>query len=342
MMPEQIIQRSEFLGTQVITRDTGKRLGVVSQLWVDIDRQEVVAVSLRENLIAGLLSSIPRYMYLSSIRQIGDVILVDDDNVIEDIDVEAYSSLINSEVITEAGEMLGRVRGFKFSDNDYKVCALIIASLGIPQIPDRVVSTYELPIDQIVSSGPNRLIVFEGAEEQLIQLSVGWLERLGIGEAPWEREGEEAYMLPTIQTDKQLGPGTPVRTAKPIRQTAPVVEETWNEDNWQEPEAEPIRKLQPEPVYEELEQDNWGETTSAVYPSAVSPESASRTKGETPSEQYGKKAYAELESYDYYEDDYDDMSKDAWADDEPEAYKPPRVNIPEKTKKPEYEGEMDY
>lgn len=323
MMPEQIIQRSDFLGTQVITRDTGKRLGVVSQLWVDIDRQEVVAVSLRENPIAGLLSSIPKYMYLSSIRQIGDVILVDNENVIEDIEVEAYSSLIKSEVITEAGEMLGRVRGFKFDNNDYKVCALIIASLGIPQIPDQVVSTYELPIDQIVSSGPNRLIVFEGAEEQLIQLSVGWLERLGIGQAPWEREAEEAYMIPTIQADKQLSPGSPVRTAPPIRQTTPVVEETWNEDNWEQAEPEPMRRMEPEPVYEELEQDNWGETRS--------------------DEEYSQKAYAQRKDEEYYEEDYDDMYKDAWADDEPEeVYKPPRVNIPEKTKKPEYEGEMDY
>lgn len=110
MTSEQISQRSDLLGTQVITRDTGKRLGVVSQLWVDIDRREVVAFSLRENLITGLLSGIPRYMYLSSIRQIGDVILVDDDTVIEDVNVEAYSSLINSEVITETGDMLGRVR----------------------------------------------------------------------------------------------------------------------------------------------------------------------------------------------------------------------------------------
>ncbi len=44
---EEIRQRSDLLGTQVITRDTGKKLGVVSQLWVDIDQQEVVALSLR-------------------------------------------------------------------------------------------------------------------------------------------------------------------------------------------------------------------------------------------------------------------------------------------------------
>jgi len=43
---------------------------------------------------------------------------------------------------------------------------------------EQVLSTYELPIEEIVSSGPNRLIVFEGAEERVTQLTVGLLERL--------------------------------------------------------------------------------------------------------------------------------------------------------------------
>ncbi len=41
--------RSELMGTQVITRDTGRRLGVVGEVIVDIDRREVVAVGLRDN-----------------------------------------------------------------------------------------------------------------------------------------------------------------------------------------------------------------------------------------------------------------------------------------------------
>ena len=36
--------RSELMGTQVITRDTGRRLGVVGEVIVDIDRREVVAL----------------------------------------------------------------------------------------------------------------------------------------------------------------------------------------------------------------------------------------------------------------------------------------------------------
>jgi hypothetical protein len=65
--------------------------------------------------------------------------------------------------------------------------------LGLPQIPDQFLSTYELSIDEVVSTGPSRLIVFEGAEERVNQLTVGVLERLGIGKAPWERDAEEEF-----------------------------------------------------------------------------------------------------------------------------------------------------
>ena len=37
------------MGTQVITRDSGRRLGVVGEVVVDIDRREVVALGLRDN-----------------------------------------------------------------------------------------------------------------------------------------------------------------------------------------------------------------------------------------------------------------------------------------------------
>ncbi len=335
MTTELIRQRSDILNTQVIARDNGKRLGVVKELLVDIDRREVVALGLRDNLIS--VAGMPRYMLLSSIRQIGDVILVDDEDVVEDIDVDAYSSLINSEVITETGELLGRVRGFKFNVEDAKVSSLIIASLGLPQIPDQVLSTYELPIDEIVSSGPNRLIVFEGAEERLVQLTVGVLERLGIGRPPWEREGEETYYAPVARPENQLGPGIPVRT--PITQSTPTVtpvEESWDDDDWRdepEPEPLPIRRQAPQARYleEELEEeDNWGDEQDE-------PPRLNR---------YEEPAYKEPQPYARdYADEYDDdeLDGDAWDDDvETEPYKAPKINIPEKTKAPEYEEEAGY
>ena len=332
MTTELIRQRSDILNTQVITRVNGKRLGVVKELLVDIDRREVVALGLRDNLIA--VAGMPRYMLLSSVQQIGDVILVDDEDVIEDVDVEAYSNLINSEVITEVGEMLGRVRGFKFNVEDGKIASLIIASLGVPQIPDQVVSTYELPIEEIVSSGPNRLIVFEGAQERLLQLTVGVLERLGIGNPPWEREEEEAYYTPVARPENQLGTGIPVRTpiSRPT-QTPIQMEEAWEEE-WHEPEPEPIplRRQEAEPIYyQEQEEDNWGDEW------VDTPSRAAR---------YEKPAYQEPEPYGKdYTDEYEEyeVEGDAWEDEvEPEPYKAPKINIPEKTKAPEYEEEAGY
>lgn len=345
MTSEQIIRRSDILNTQVITRDNGKRLGVVSQAWVDIDRREVVALSLRDNLIA--FAGVPRYMYLNSIRQMGDVLLVENEDAIEDIDVEtSYSNLINCEVITETGELLGRVRNFKFNPENGKVYSLIIASLGIPQIPDQVLSTYELPIEEIVSSGPNRLIVFEGAEERVTQLTVGVLERLGIGKAPWERDQEEAYFTPTTtRPENQLGTGVPLQTttSRANRTSQPAVQETWDEDDYElEPqELQPLpprqREYEPIPYQEDVEVRPVKQYESIQYEEDEEEDNWSEA---TVRDRYQAPRYAEPEPYkqkQYTQDyDYDELERDAW-DDEP---KP--VNIPKKTKAPEYEEEDRY
>jgi len=348
MVSDRIWQRADLIGTQVITRDLGKRLGVVSQIWVDVDQREVVALALRENMLSGLVSAPPQYMLLSSICQLGDVILVENESAIEDIlDVDGYSKLINSEVITEVGEPLGRVRGYRFNVEDGKIASLIIASLGLPQVPDQLVSTYELPIEEIVSSGPDRLIVFEGAETRLNQITVGVLERLGIGRAPWERDDEDEYIMPTTPASNQLGKGTVVSNTPPLRANRPSSAETWDEDTWERPAMRPpVRRPAIEPTYyaeeEEYEEDNWSEATGP----------ARYQKAEVEYEEYeAEYEDAEYEEEYEYEDVYDEPGaqvrrepkyvdaepdRDPWAD-EGEPYQPQRINIPEKAKAPEYE-----
>ena len=51
-----------------------------------------------------------------------------------------------------------------------------------------VLSTWEIPVEEIVSSGTDRIIVYEGAEEKLNQLSSGLLEKLGVGEVLGKKE----------------------------------------------------------------------------------------------------------------------------------------------------------
>ncbi len=227
---EQSRLRSDIVGTQVITRSNGRRLGVVSQMWVDLDRLEVVALGLQENILSKVIASNERIMLLSDIRQMGDVLLVDDDTVLDgDVNTASFSSIVNSEVITESGEVLGRVRGFKFNVITGKLETLVVASLGLPQIPDQVLSTYELPVEEIVSTGPDRIIVFEGSEEKLVQLSVGLLERLGLGNAPWERGLSDGAMM-RVSSSNQLPSGMRNEGQPQSDRSRPMVEDRRREE----------------------------------------------------------------------------------------------------------------
>jgi sporulation protein YlmC with PRC-barrel domain len=324
MSSELIRQRSDLINTQVITIDSAKSLGVVKEVLVDIDSREVVALGLRDNIVA-VPGNLARYMLLSSIRKLGDSILVDTDDVIEDIDPEAYTSLVNCEVITETGDVLGKVRGFKFSCEDGRLTSIIIAAVGLPLIPDQVISTYELSIDEVVSSGPNRLIVIEGTEERLEQLSVGFLERIGLGKAPWEDEYGD-YRPTVIRPENQLPAGLPVAAPPPMRQqvripqpsplerTSAIAETTWEEDDWHEPAPpSPPTLLKAEVVrYEDDEEEgNWSDTSRDSRRPSRRPDPPARPV--TPK---------------FTDVDGEDDIIDVWEDKVPDRFKPPEQNDP--------------
>jgi sporulation protein YlmC with PRC-barrel domain len=207
--------RSELMGTQVITRDTGRRLGVVGEVVVDVDRREVVALGLRDNPLTRFLPGLPRWMPLDRIRQVGDVILVDSaDSLTEGFNPERYSKVINCQVITESGEQLGRVLGFSFDIETGDLTTLVLGALGLPLLGEGVLSTWELSVEEIVSSGPDRIIVYEGAEEKLKQLGTGLLEKLGIGGPSWEQEERDRYRLNMVPVENQLAAGQPTEQAQ--------------------------------------------------------------------------------------------------------------------------------
>ncbi|KZR84720.1 PRC-barrel domain protein [Synechococcus sp. MIT S9509] len=202
------------MGTQVITRDSGRRLGVVGEVVVDIDRREVVALGLRDNPLTRFLPGLPRWMPLDRIRQVGDVILVDSaDSLSEGFAADRYSRIINCQVITESGQQLGRVLGFSFDIETGELTTLVMGALGVPLLGEGVLSTWEIPVDEIVSSGADRIIVYEGAEDKLKQLNSGFLEKLGVGGASWEEQERERYRLNVVPVENQLSSGQPAETA---------------------------------------------------------------------------------------------------------------------------------
>jgi sporulation protein YlmC with PRC-barrel domain len=206
---ERLWLRSELMGTQVITTDTGRRLGVVGEVVVDIDRREVVALGLRDNPLTRFLPGLPKWMPLESIKQVGDVILVDSlDSLSEGFSPERYGKVINCQVVTESGQLLGRVLGFSFDIETGDLISLVMGAVGVPLLGEGVLSTWEIPVEEIVSSGTDRIIVYEGAEEKLNQLSSGILEKLGVGGSSWDESGANGYTANLVPVENQLLSGS--------------------------------------------------------------------------------------------------------------------------------------
>merc|ERR1712138_15063 len=136
------------------------------------------------------------------------LILVDKiDSLSENFAPERFNKVINCQVITESGDQLGRVLGFSFDIETGELLTLVMGALGVPLLGEGVLSTWEMPVDEIVSSGPDRIIVYEGAEDKLKQLNSGFLEKLGVGNSGWEESERERYRVNLVPVENQLTSG---------------------------------------------------------------------------------------------------------------------------------------
>ncbi len=243
---ERLWLRSELMGTQVITTDTGRRLGVVGEVVVDIDRREVVALGLRDNPLTRFLPGLPKWMPLESIKQVGDVILVDSlDSLSESFSPERYGKVINCQVITESGQLLGRVLGFSFDIETGDLISLVMGAVGVPLLGEGVLSTWEIPVEEIVSSGTDRIIVYEGAEEKLKQLSSGLLEKLGVGGSSWDEREANGYTSNLVPVENQLLSGSESEQQNNlVEENEEVVEQDDYQDDYEDDYEDELEYLE--------------------------------------------------------------------------------------------------
>ncbi len=239
LVRSEVRRRSQVLGTQVISQGNAARLGVVSEVWADLEAKQVLVLGVLEKAFA----SSPRLLELRQVTALGqDALLVPGDEVFDNLDLEGLSRVVGSEVVTEEGIRLGRVKDFEFNSVSGIITGLVLSNLGLTFLPGFILSTYLLSTDEIVSVGGDRLIVADGAETRLTQLAKGVLETLGVGKPPWE---------------VRSGP-TP---ALPSAVDSPVVEEDYDEEYDEEyeaeeediyaedePEPQPVRPRRPEPA----------------------------------------------------------------------------------------------
>tara|TARA_Y100001968_G_scaffold261738_1_gene249671 strand:- start:263 stop:859 length:597 start_codon:yes stop_codon:yes gene_type:complete len=103
-----------------------------------------------------------------------------------------------------------------------------MGAIGVPMLGEGVLSTWEITVDEIVSSGTDRIIVYEGAEEKLKQLNSGVLEKLGVGGSSWEDRERDRYRVNLVPVENQLGSGENIEESQRMIESS--TQEVFQED----------------------------------------------------------------------------------------------------------------
>ncbi|KAL4421514.1 hypothetical protein ABPG75_010805 [Micractinium tetrahymenae] len=177
---EVTLSRSQLMDKEVITRTSANRLGYVNQLFVDPGSLSVVSVYLRK--AASSLSSLGEsaadqdHMLLDSLQQVSDVVLVHDETALEAFpldDTMGYCRLVGAEVVTEAGISLGKVRDYLFNPDTGAISTIKYDKLGVPSLPQALLSCYSISWEDVKALGPTRLVVYSGTELAAIKENDG-------------------------------------------------------------------------------------------------------------------------------------------------------------------------
>ncbi|XP_021723287.1 uncharacterized protein LOC110690722 [Chenopodium quinoa] len=169
---KQLAKRSSILAKQVIGIESACSLGFVSQLWVDTATWAVMEVEVRPNL----LSSESVKFLLEDIKKVGDVVLVQEENYIQnEFSTVGLETLVGYSVVTPRQRNLGKVRGYTFNINSGTVESLELDAFGYSVIPSSLVSTYALFSDDVLEVVSDLIIVHEAAVSRIQRLTKGLL-----------------------------------------------------------------------------------------------------------------------------------------------------------------------
>lgn len=168
----QMARRSALLAKQVISVSSARSLGFVSQLWVDAASWIVALVEVRPSLLSG---EAEKFLF-EDICQVGDVVLVEDESVIEnEYNLVGLHSLVGYNVVTSRRRNVGKVRGFTFDINSGAMESLELDSFGFSIIPSSLVSTYCLFVEDVLDILSDTIVVHEDAVSRVQRLTQGIL-----------------------------------------------------------------------------------------------------------------------------------------------------------------------
>ncbi|XP_062166335.1 uncharacterized protein LOC133872756 isoform X2 [Alnus glutinosa] len=174
----QMMRRSNMVAKQVISIRSALSLGFVSELWVDTTSWVVLFGQVRPSLLSGESES----FLLEDVSQVGDVVLVRDESVMEnEFKMVGLETLVGYKVVTPGRRNIGKVRGYSFNINSGAVESLELDSFGISIIPSSLVSTYALFVEDVLEVIPDAVVVHEAAASRIQRLTKGFLGTQNVG-----------------------------------------------------------------------------------------------------------------------------------------------------------------
>ncbi|BAT83900.1 hypothetical protein LR48_Vigan503s003300 [Vigna angularis] len=217
---KQVIRRSNLLAKQVISIRSALSMGFVSQLWVDTTSWMVLFVEVRPNLLSGDSEK----FLLEDISQVGDVVLVQDESVMDnEFKMIGLETLVGYKVVTPSQRNIGKVRGYTFCINSGAVEELELDSFGLSIIPSSLVSTYSLLVEDVLEVVSDAVVVHEAAALRIQRLSKGFLGNHNVRTSlDYDSEQSETY-------------GPISRRRKSVGRKKPNQKEWDDEDNWDLP-----------------------------------------------------------------------------------------------------------
>ncbi|XP_014496531.1 uncharacterized protein LOC106758120 [Vigna radiata var. radiata] len=217
---KQVIRRSNLLAKQVISIRSALSMGFVSQLWVDTTSWMVLFVEVRPNLLSGDSEK----FLLEDISQVGDVVLVQDESVMDnEFKMIGLETLVGYKVVTPSQRNIGKVRGYTFCINSGAVEELELDSFGLSIIPSSLVSTYSLLVEDVLEVVSDAVVVHEAAALRIQRLSKGFLGNHNVRTSlDYDSEQSETY-------------GQISRRRKSVGRKKPNQKEWDDEDNWDLP-----------------------------------------------------------------------------------------------------------
>ena len=123
-----LLRRCQVVNKPVISTVSGKQLGLVSHFVVDPAQLTVVSLAIRPK---GFKQTLSGLVDLSTVVQIGDVVLVDRDNMTGSASAalrRGYQRLSGCEVFTFDGLPLGKVRQPESEERNFQIVVLRFSS----------------------------------------------------------------------------------------------------------------------------------------------------------------------------------------------------------------------